>query len=265
MQINIFEFLIKILSVLIPLCIATIYAFKDFKKRNGKLKPIGVFVIILLCLTIPLATWDYFNSISAKIESDKQADKKTRERDSINLIKNAKADSLLYNAFAKYGLKYDKAEQRISKLVKDSARVNIINSPNPDFGICSIKAKDTLNTLHFFEINFCSKIASSYNINITTDLISFDNYNNLYYVRRNLPMLARDLKISKDDITTFEMVEEKRLINRAAIFHTTGSFKTDKGTLIPINQFTVYDFDQKFFGSPKPKVYEKLLTFVSEK
>lgn len=253
MHINILEFIVKILSVLIPLSIATIYAFKDFKKRNGKLKGIGYFVVVLLCLTIPLAVWDYFNSVNQQYESEQKSDKKATERDSINLVKNAKADSLLYDAFAKYGLKYDKAEQRISKLISDSSKVTIISKEKPYLYISNIIAETTAEKVAVFKIYYNSAMAPSFNVKILVDVIQCDKTTKTFkYLTKNLESLrfGTDIPINEANIEKIQTTNYSE--NSMYIFNFHGTYEVSDGKEFKLNKSWAYDFTAKdgSFGEP---------------
>lgn len=254
MHINILEFIVKILSVLIPLSIATIYAFKDFKKRNGKLKGVGYFVVILLCITIPLAIWDYFNSINQQYESEQKADDKARERDSINLVKNAKADSLLYNAFAKYGLKYDKAEQKISKLISDSSKVTIISKEKPYLYISNIVAETNADKVAVFKIYYTSAMAPSLNVKILLDVIQYDNESKIFkFLTKNLESLrlGTDIAINESNV---EKIQAKNYSETYMyLFNVHGTYEVSDGKELKINKTWAYDFKEDKdgnFGEP---------------
>lgn len=246
------EFLIKLFSVIIPLTIATIYAVKDFKKvSENKLKFAGYAVITLLIFSLFLGMWDYFNSIENENRSKVLMQKALEKRDSINQQKNDKANKLLFESFARYGLKYDLAKQEIERLVKDSARINYITAEKPYFYIYSIEKLSSNNNSLKLKLTFTSK-STSYNIKTKLDLIQYDTISNkLNLIEKNYAALAYGTEIPEKATSSIEISFENISKKVAIIFiRLKGTYETSDKQIIKVDKIYGYH-NVKGFVEPK--------------
>jgi len=257
------EFLVKLLSVIIPLTIATIYAVKDFKKDSkNKLNLAGYIVITLLIFSFFLGIWDYFNSIEKEKRSDTNIQKALEKRDSINQLKNEKANKLLFESFAKYGLKYDLARQEIERLVKDSARINYVTAEKPYFYIYAIEKISSNNNNLKLKLTFTSK-STSYNIKTTLDLIEYDTISNkLNLIEKNYPALAYGTEIPEKATSSIEIPFEN-ISNKVPIIflRLKGSYETSEKKKIKVDK--IYGYHKiKGFVEPKTKFQKLVQEFI---
>ena len=189
------------------------------------------------------------------------------QRDSINQSKIDNANKNLYEAFAKYGLKYDIAEKRISKLVKDSARINIITGEKPLLIVTNIKTVLQANKIKF-ELTFSSKMATSYIVEIFCDGIQFDSIDNKYnYIKKNIEILNSNTQIPNDG----SMVISQTLNNpnpniKYYIFHIRGVYRQSDGKIIKLNKFYCVDMSKHKpqFGEPGSDMIKELYKFTKE-
>jgi hypothetical protein len=258
------EFLVKILSVIVPLTIATIYAVKDFKKDSeNKLNLTGYIVVILLIFSLFLGIWDYFNSIENDNKSEAKLQKALEKRDSISQIKNEKANKLLFESFAKYGLKYDLAKQEIEKLVKDSARINYITAEKPYFYIYAIEKISSNHNNLKLKLTFTSK-STSYNIKTTLDLIEYDIISNkLNLIEKNYPTLAYGTEIPEKATSSIEIPFEN-ISNKVQIifFRLKGTYETSEKKKINVDK--IYGYHKtKGFVEPKTKFQNLVQEFIA--
>jgi hypothetical protein len=253
------EFLVKLLSVIIPLTIATIYAVKDFKKvSENKLNLAGYVVITLLIFSLFLGIWDYFNSIENENKSEAKIQKALEKRDSINQFKNEKANKLLFESFAKYGLKYDLAKQEIERLVKDSARINYITAEKPYFYIYAIEKISSNNNNLKLKLTFTSK-STSYNIKTTLDLIEYDTISNkLNLIEKNYPTLAYGAEMPEKAVSSIEIPFEN-ISNKVPIifFRLKGTYENSEKKKIKVDKIYGY---HKVKGFVEPKtIFQNLV------
>lgn len=265
--------IILLVTILITQILIVIFPFlgkiSDNRHNSPKRFTKLGYGLVLCCLVSLVAS-----IMMIKISQDEEKDNKTElenalaERDSINQSKINFANKNLYDAFAKYGLKYDIAEKRISKLVKDSSRVNIINGANPFLYIETIEPKIKDKSIEF-KIDVASKMATSYNVNVALDLIQLDSLTNQYsYLQKNFTLLAPNSEIAEGK----SLVSSPSLSNPSKnikyyIFNFHGEYEKSDGTKIKLKKFYMVDMSTKppMFGEPGTPIIPDLQKFMSQK
>jgi len=167
-------------------------------------------------------------------------------------------------ALAVYGLKYDTAQKRIEKLVKDSAnnKVQIINSPDPLFAVEDIQIERKLDTV-WMKIAFTSFDASSYDLNVTLSSVSKDNSNRLHLLAKGFNPFSSNQNLPKDGIYLVNLFHVDDSPYPSEYFTlVTGTIKKSDGTIIPIDQ--MYSKTHVAgFGNPYPAVERRIRNFIA--
>lgn len=184
------------------------------KKGLKKVTGIGWIFFTLNLVIVFLSALQYWqNEIDIK-QKEEDSSKKQLVRDS--LLRN-QYDSSLYvmkekydtsnrrivttiaNVLGTYGYRLDSSNQRLERLIKDSAKTRVILSDDPVFIICAqsgISLTDFKNGRDYYEISFCSEDAGSSQFDINCPIIISDSLNNYFYIG-TLDFLTKDTKIPK--------------------------------------------------------------------
>lgn len=237
---------------------------RSFSKKFTKLG----YVLIVCCIFSLISSLLLVRiSQNAEQKSKVELQKALFERDRINQHKIDLANKNLYDAFAKYGLKYDVAEKRISKLVKDSARINVINGEQPYLYVDEIKAIKKKNEIEF-EITFASKMATSYNINTVVDFIKFDSITKKYdYIKRGLELITSNIDIPEGRTSTTTQIYKNVPPNiKYFIFHVRGTYEKSDAIKIKIDKLYMLDLTKKEFdfGEPNMITRKPLEKFIED-
>jgi len=232
-----------------------------------------VFCIITIICTILLFT----TSEQEQKNTQKLLQTELKNRDSINqnkidaanekyIFKLDSSDKNTIKLLAQYGLKYDSSEKRIEKLVTDSANkhITIINSEDPIFNLCDVEVVNKNTDSITFKLIFCSRDATSYNIDFKLDFFSkIGRGDEYFYIYRNLKILPPNTNINKDKFQSIEM-GIKNFNTSAYFFHLRGTYKKFDGKLLILDNIVSFDFvDPKpHFGMPNAIEYEKIKKFI---
>ncbi len=151
-------------------------------------------------------------------------------------------------------------------MLRDSSlgKTTIVNGEFPILKICKVEIdstkSDTLNVTY----SYCSKDASSYNINVSLDVVGFNlEKEEFVYIGKN----QRDMSnatIAKDEVLTSKrQIYRGKSENRYYIFRLYGTYeKFDKHVVI-IDERSLYDMKHKSHGIFTPEIqvlFNKFLT-----
>lgn len=151
----------------------------------------GITLSVIFLFIIGLSIWQEVDDQKEKTATKKANDVEISKRDSIaNKIQNSR-DSIAFirlqeskrqtiDALAQYGLKYDTAQKRIEKLVKDSSRVMIVKGIEPLIKFCASSPISFIksNNTDSVTIKVCNEGAVSRNVTMRFFLFvaEKDNY-----------------------------------------------------------------------------------------
>ncbi|MFT3796485.1 hypothetical protein [Flavobacterium sp.] len=232
-----------------------------FSFRGYMLLILGILLIICTCLQIKIT-----NKIS--FQNEVQLNKKLERRDSINQRENKKNDIATKEALAKYNLEIqdslNNAQIRIRKIIKDSAKINVMNGDDPDFGICDIKKiKDTLSSKSV-EIKICSNDAASEKITFAIDVIVEVSPGKYQYIGKNV-LSNKNIFVGKNKSMSPEILIPNKITNQLILFHMVGEY-TKFGTKKKFNLDRLYCFNQyaptKPYGYLFPDKEEQVREFI---
>lgn len=136
-----------------------------------------------------------------KIEQDKRDSIQRRNYDSSLLImklkfdsSNFKTNSIISENLGKYGYKFDSANNRIVKMIKDSSKTKIIVGDDPvvniesDGNIKGIEIKSIRNKEYYLAISLKSNDAGSSSFEIKYSFVCEDTMGYLFYHYNSIPI-----------------------------------------------------------------------------
>jgi len=175
--------------------------------------------------------------------------------DSISRKRNDESNAKIVNAFtsalAKYGYKYDSAENVIKKIVRDSSKKQIIYGNSPELSMKSIQLKHNNDSL-FFDLTLTSIQAASYQINLQMYTIYDQNDDNKYEL---IPIMNYDIidgvLIPKDrDFTFTARITGVNSISMKGTFYFAikGNYKDVNKKTYLFNNIFLYEMNSKRFG-----------------
>ena len=217
--------------------ISSTYDLRDKTKPHffRSLTSAGIVVIIITLGTIAL-------TVAQFVYSDYKDDKDDAKRDSIIRSDYARSvqqmrrdyvlstDSLkkqydtstkdIVRALAEYGLKYDTAQKRVEKLLKDSARNNIYAGPEPELTMCPTTPLllDSASQYYDITINLCaikagSKLQKSMaymviqNEGLGYDYVGeFDVFNNGMFLASDIEHSFPNIQVQKKGVTVIYII-----------------------------------------------------------
>ncbi|HXP51910.1 MAG TPA: hypothetical protein VN922_18280 [Bacteroidia bacterium] len=238
-------------------------AWYNILTKRGWIFLVCSFVLVL----IPLLQNNYLQS-QAKIEQDER-DKKML--DSYNLsIKALKASSDsnsndVIKTLAEYGLKYDKAQKRIEKLVTDSSKRTYIQPENPTLKLINggssnqsgiVANKEIRGEYNFY---FTSIAATSSNINFKISFLIYDGKVIRYLYGQDLFNHKKIISKGETQSKTYEIDTSYKY--DILIPYIRGTYTNDEGS----KKFT---FDEVFYYNNKTErfsmIEDKIRTQVIE-
>ena len=243
-----------------------------YKKRWWKIVTKRGWLVILLTFVIAgLLWWQNFLNNQKEKTKDELLKKEKATSDSTISSRVDSNRKVLFNdlsvALAKQNLQFDSAQRKIENLVRDSTnqKITIINSEDPNFDICDIKpilkTDDSLILKYFF----CSENATSYDINVTIDIISKTTSNNQYFpLYNNLNFLPPNSVINKGKNLSINQYWGKWPKADIYFFRIKGTYKKFDGKILTIDRILSYDFSDPHFGPPNALVYSELQKMIKE-
>lgn len=147
----------------------------------------------------------------------------------------------LYEAFAKYGLKYDQSQQKISRLIRDSAKTTIISADKPYLTVKNIKLTQTSPMEIQFTIG--SEMATSYKIKIRFDYVIFDSVNISYHkFIENFDLYeGTEVDITKGYENTKIVTIPSYPNIKSHYFHIYGTYESSDGFVLPFEEYLYKD------------------------
>ena len=186
------------------------------------------------------------------------------------LIGSSKDSTIV--ALAKYGLKYDTAQQRIEKLIKDSSQkkiTNIISSTDPSIGLDkpAITVDSSIgNNELMVSINIKNFKGSAYNVKAAA--IGIHEINDRFIiVPSSIPFSFENVKLEEnEDMPLVAKIRFRGTPKGYLYFFITGSYtNADKSKTFNIEQIRVIDFEEKNQGTPYTKKNQLLRQFLKSK
>ncbi len=192
--------------------IAIIIPAKDiiidpYGRGRSKFKPGGILLIIAVILLIILPIIQY--QIQQKEEINRNAELKRGYDSSLAEIKKKfdstsfKTDSLIADNLGKYGYKFDSANNRLEKIVRDSSKTRVLENIDPVLQLIQIPNVKVITVSPVSEnkikvtIQFTSSDAGSSSFEIKLSSVAKDSLNNLFYFGLHNPFENKN-QISKD-------------------------------------------------------------------
>ena len=239
-------FIIIAFLVAISALLSSIWEIIDREKKGLKyITKRGWIIIGLNASVIIFSVLQYNqNEIDVKQKEDEAKTEQT-QRDSI--LRN-RYDSSLYvmkqkydsshaniirtlaSALGQYGYKLDSSNQKLEKLIKDSAKTKVILPNDPVLTLCSngIRLIDTTDNKHHYGISFCSNDAGCTDFKIKIYVVLFDTINNYSYA--GLYDFPSDSQIPKDIKYELYFDITDNLIYTKLYFLVKGTYKNIERT-----------------------------------
>lgn len=207
-------FLLIAALVAVSSILSSIWDIVDKEKKGLKaITKKGRRIILLNLSVILISVLQYCqNEIDVKQKEDEAKTEQTkrdsilRDRyDSSLYVMKQKYDSSHTNiirtiagALGQYGFRLDSSNQKLEKLIKDSAKTKVILPNDPVLIMCTngIRLIDTTNNKHHYGLKFCSNDAGSTDFKVNIYVVLFDSINNYTYA--GLYDFPFDSQISKD-------------------------------------------------------------------
>lgn len=190
-----------------------------------------------------------------KIELSKQAIYFAKEN-KIALDSNEKRIILNFGeAIGRYKLRYDSATKEIVKIVKDSARIQVI----PTVSVCpyqnGFRIDSTTKKYHYLTVTLCVSAATAKDINLriygisllSNGQLQFHNFNYIDFQVKSLSPIGVSHEVGC-------VIENNDKLTDVMIY-IIGNFKTQKDVVFPLEQLKGMEMKTKLWGTPKPDLY----------
>jgi Ca2+/Na+ antiporter len=256
-------FAVAILPILIPF-IPVFYKLTD----KGKRFPLSVTIwgwimiaLLLIFVTAVLLLYDY-----TEAEEDEHLKELIQEQKE-NYNKLDSSSRSIIEALAKYGLKYDTAQQKIERLVRDSANRTILVQNAPDPLITPLEAKLTKKTGFDIEYDLVFAIteAPAYKIHIAIDMI-IENQTGFHYTGRNLTPLSKENYLPKDSYFSIPVAYAgANYYSDEHYLHVKGNYEKSDGKKLYIDAIYIYNVSKNRLGIPIEEMVVNLRKFINKK
>lgn len=274
----------NVLNILISISasIIGILAFADEIAKFRSLKFIKSlrFKILIFLFASILGVWasvkkDSNTDLQNKIEKNKAIIEQLK-RDSTNRVYTNESNSKIVMSFteglAKYGLKFDAAQQRIEKLVRDSTKRNVTIVENPELSLCP---GDGLHDIYyrsdtlFLKLNFCSaksiSIVDSLKITI---LVSDGDIH--YFLLQTLKIVIQDFLVAdkgnqiETNSKTIQQIHYPHApIGNMLYVWVYGTYKNqDRSKTMSIDVIYGFDIKNNQYGSATPIPNRVIRNFI---
>lgn len=266
--IKLFLVIIVLATQILVIVFPFIGKISDNRRRwRNRFTKLG-YALLICCIISFISSLGLLNiSQSEDEENQRKLRIALTERDSINQAKIDRANSNLFESFAKYGLKYDLAERRISRLIKDSSKVSYIIGDQPFLHLLNVEKVLKPNPKSVdFKMTLSSGKSTSYEIKLRFDLIEYDSLIGKYkYIQQNVKFIADGLDIG--DGRTSTSIQHLNKISENTkfyFFHLKGSYQGSDGIRILMNKFYAIDMsvEKEYFGEPGPILTDELNKFT---
>lgn len=195
-----------------------------------------------------------------------QADKKVAKRDSLNQRRNDIENFKTKEMLAKYGLQVDSKNKEIVKMLSDpnQRKTTVVYGESPILDISNIKIDKETSTK--FTFTMTSYDASSYDINIKTDVLGVTTNAKLILLKKDIDLFQGNTIIKKDQsidcFTDIKVAKNYQML----YFRFHGIYEKHDGTIIPVDNFTAYDKrdSERPFGFPKKDVIIEIKDYYNK-
>jgi hypothetical protein len=193
--------------------------------------------------------------------SKEEADREIRNQNMSNQKMYRDESFKTKEMLAQYSLKVDSTNGDIVKILLDPKlrKTTVITQEFPILSIDDIKFRGENEDI--LELYFLSSDASSYDIIVNVDILGYLN-NELRFVKMNLETLPQNSTLQKGrGLTNSWNFHDNRLKDiKLYYFRLFGQFKKSDGTLIPVENFYVYDKNQVGlkFGLPTAQMLKEI-------
>lgn len=225
-------------------------------KSNFPLTQKGLFLLFTFLMIIGLSIWQEIDDIKERKAAENEITKKDsasskiqEKRDSLAHARLIQSKNETIEALAAYGLKYDTAQKRIEKLVRDSSRLTIIKGAEPLVKFCAADpiSFSKVNDLDSIEIKVCNDGAVSRNITIRLFLFvvkkdSLDIYKSLEYLYE-LKAFITPFSMGPSEWRSANTKLKKEVENFHLFLLATGSYTNSDGSkTFLIDDAAFFDF-----------------------
>lgn len=243
-------------------------AHKDnekFLKINAK----GWIYIVLTVVLIILAIFQYkiANSIAEKEQNERDSIVEMHYNTSIRNLRLSMdtSNKLLAQELGKYNLKYDYAQKRIEKLVRDSSKIIYVQPEDPTLILGSLEKEaltyDEKSKKYRFTIS--SESATSTDISLVVSHIASNDYKNWQYLGGDLFLVSRT--ISKNRSMAYDLPRDTSLNYRYWIQWIRGSYKNgDKTKSFIFDEMLLFDHASMKPSFPASIFKDELIQVIKE-
>lgn len=195
-----------------------------------------------------------------------KADQKIAKRDSLNQKRNEIENFKTKEMLAKYGLQVDSKNNEIVKMLSDpdQRKTTVIYGESPILDIAYVKIDKETSTK--FTFTMTSYDASSYDINVKTDVLAATTDRKVILLRKDIDLFQNNTIIKKDQsidcFTDIKVAKNYQML----YFRFHGVYKKNDGTIIPVDNFTAYDKrdSERPFGFPKNEVILQIKEYYNK-
>jgi hypothetical protein len=255
--------------------------YNENEKGFKRITKTGSLIISLNLIIIILTGIQYFGNKRELRKSEAAAVIRQNDRDSILRVRydssliimkgkydtsNIRTIAVVTELLANYGFRLDSSNRRLLKIIRDSSKTKIILPNDPVLQLCpriGIEYRDTRENHNFYNVQICSKDASSSNFYINCPYIIGDSVGNLTYIGKlDLPT---DLKISKDNsITAFLAIPSSFTYKYIYLLFDGTYSNADNTKIFPINDLYYYNENGKTSGLIKGKLKTQISLFIKK-
>ncbi|HTE25354.1 hypothetical protein [Flavitalea sp.] len=199
---------------------------------------------------------------------DSIANKTQNYRDSIAFARLQESKRETIEALAQYGLKYDTAQKRIEKLVKDSSRILIVKGVEPLIKFCASSPISFVQSpdIDTVTIKICNEGAVSRNITMRffffiADKDDYEPYKNLQYLIEYRGLIS-PFALGTPEWRNFSIPFKKEIEGLRLLVLVAGSYtNSDASKTFLIDDTLLFDFrlNQHRFPVDRGKKLKELL------
>ncbi len=191
-------------------------------------------------------------SIELQLSRDSINNENVRRRDSISykIVEQGKNETIV--ALGQYSLRYDSSQNRIEKLVKDSAKKVVYLAEEPNFQArlgSAIQFIDSTDIEYRFSLTFCSYVASSSRYNIQYYVGFLESINGqCFYLYKETPF-PMSMTLPKDGVGMTKFTTPKVSKDGLVVVLVKGTFSNlDGSKTFPLQTVLYYDFKRDYSG-----------------
>ncbi len=238
------------------------------RKANKKLSTKGIWFIVAILLTTAFAFFQFLQNEKDKIDLKSERDKS--ELEISNRVDSSRKVLFkdLSDALAKQNLRFDSAQKRIEKLVKDStSRVTnyIQEETQPQVSLClgdsSIKVEQIRVNGLMFRLRVCGYNNTAKKVRSIAYIVGAKQ--GQYYLLKKQTIVSNETILSFEDNVIFIPVENTNGIN-IFFFYVEHEFENTKGEKITNTDVGQFTLSTGISGKANPEFRNQILQFLKK-